>query len=130
MNNQFQTAAPQSFQSSQKPIVEDYKQQSFKQSKREAEDSDSGEDFEYYDEEDESAAQGGSTSADSNFDLMAFISNMDIPNTQGATTAQQPVMIQAKKQPPPVLSTAGTSAIDDLFSFESVPVTKPVATAV
>ncbi len=47
------------------------------------EDSDSGEDFEYYDEEDESETKGETTitttSTKSNYDLIDFISKMDIP---------------------------------------------------
>jgi len=83
---------------------------------------DSGEDFEYYDEEDDegqaqtaaATTQGPSTTTNngsSNFDLIDFISKMDIPQTQS---------VQPKAQPAPSnLSMAGTKALDDLFSFDA-----------
>ena len=84
--DQFQTGPAVSFNSaigggSSKPSQQE-KPVSFKQSKQEAEDSDSGEDFEYYDEDEEGGQ--GSTSADSNFDILQFISNMDAPGTKAA----------------------------------------------
>jgi hypothetical protein len=81
-------------QSSSDEFYDDYQPKAaFKQSKKqEEEESDSGEDFEYYDEEDDgedqpttSTTQTGSTGAGkSNFDLIDFISKMDIPSQTGS----------------------------------------------